>query len=134
MRWRGISAALTSEGYEHAVVDGDTPASERAQIFNLFQNTDKYRVLLAHPQCLAHGITLTAADTVIWFAPVMSLEIYDQANHRIRRVGQQHKQLILHLQSTPVERKIYRMLQTKQKVQDKLLKLFEEDTDSNPQR
>lgn len=121
----GISAALTSEGIDHATVDGDTPATERAQVFNIFQNTSKYRVILAHPQCLAHGITLTAADTVIWFAPVTSLEIYDQANHRIRRVGQQHKQLVLHLQSTPVERKIYRMLQTKQKVQDKLLDLFE---------
>ena len=130
----GISDALTSEGYEHAVIDGDTPAQERTRVFNLFQGTEKYRIILAHPQCLAHGITLTAADTVIWFAPVMSLEIYDQANHRIRRVGQAHKQLILHLQSTPVEKKIYRMLQTKQKVQDKLLKLFEEGTDSNPQR
>lgn len=129
----GISEALTSEGYEHAVIDGDTPATERARIFSLFQNTDKYRIILAHPQCLAHGITLTAADTVIWFAPVMSLEIYDQANHRIRRVGQAHKQLILHLQSTPVERKIYKMLQNKQKIQDQLLKLFEEDTDLNPQ-
>ena len=130
----GISAALTSEGYDHAVVDGDTPATERARVFNLFQNTEKYRIILAHPQCLAHGITLTAADTVIWFAPVMSLEIYDQANHRIRRVGQAHKQLVLHLQSTAVEKKIYKMLQNKQKVQDQLLKMFEEDTDDNPQR
>jgi SNF2 family DNA or RNA helicase len=122
----GISEALTREVIEHAVVSGDTPANERAQIFNLFQNTKKYRVLLAHPQCLAHGITLTAADTIIWFAPVTSLEIYDQANHRIRRVGQKHKQLLLHLQSTPVERKIYTMLRKKQKVQDQLLGLFED--------
>jgi SNF2 family DNA or RNA helicase len=122
----GIAAALTRGVIEHAVVSGDTSANERAQIFNLFQNTQKYRVLLAHPQCLAHGITLTAADTIIWFAPVTSLEIYDQANHRIRRVGQSHKQLVLHLQSTPVERKIYTMLRKKQKVQDKLLGLFEE--------
>ena len=122
----GISLALTSEGIEHAVVSGDTPATERATIFNLFQNTQKYRVILAHPQCLAHGITLTAADTIIWFAPVTSLEIYDQANHRIRRVGQIHKQLILHLQATPVERKIYALLQKKQKVQEKLLELFED--------
>jgi SNF2 family DNA or RNA helicase len=98
----------------------------RAHIFNLFQNTNSYRVIVAHPQCLAHGITLTAADTVIWFAPVTSLEIYDQANHRIRRVGQKHKQLILHLQSTPVEKKIYAMLQKKQRVQDQLLELFAE--------
>jgi SNF2 family DNA or RNA helicase len=125
----GISQALTSEGIDHATVSGDTAPAKRAQIFNLFQNSTKYRVILAHPQCLAHGITLTAADTVIWFAPVTSLEIYDQANHRIRRVGQQHKQLVLHLQSTPVEKKIYRMLQGKQKVQNKLLALFEAHTD-----
>lgn len=124
----GISEALTKAGIEHATVDGDTPQGQRAQIFNLFQNTGKYRVLLAHPQCLAHGITLTAADTIIWFAPVTSLEIYDQANHRIRRVGQKHKQLVLHLQSTAVEKKIYKMLQGKQKVQNALLKLFEEGT------
>lgn len=125
---KGISAALTSEGIEHATVDGDTSENQRAQIFNLFQNTNKYQVLLAHPQCLAHGITLTAAATVIWFAPVTSLEIYEQANARIRRVGQKHKQLVLHLQSTPVEKKIYKMLQGKQKVQNALLKLFEADT------
>ena len=128
---QGISEALTSEGIEHAVVSGDTSANERSQVFNLFQNTEKYRVIVAHPQCLAHGITLTAADTVIWFAPVTSLEIYDQANHRIRRVGQKHKQLVLHLQSTPIEKKIYRMLQNKQRVQDSLLELFEEDSRLN---
>src|SRR5690606_27599814 len=90
----GISAALTSEGIEHATVSGDTSASERGQVFNLFQNTSKYRVINAHPQCLAHGVTLTAADTIIWFAPITSNEIYDQANRRIRRIGQKHKQLI----------------------------------------
>lgn len=130
----GISQALTKEKIEHCTVSGDTPAGERAQLFNLFQNTEKFKVLNAHPQCLAHGITLTAADTVIWYAPVTSLEIYDQANHRIRRVGQTHKQLILHLQSTQVERKIYAMLQGKQQVQNKLLDLFEEHTESNPEK
>ncbi len=122
----GISAALTSEGIEHATMSGDTSMSQRSEIFNLFQNTQKYKVIAAHPQCLAHGITLTAADTVIWFSPTTSLEIYDQANHRIRRVGQAFKQLILHLQSTPVERKIYKLLQTKQRVQEALLQLFAE--------
>lgn len=122
----GIGEALTSEGIEHAIVSGDTPASERNQTFNVFQNTEKYRVLLAHPQCLAHGITLTRADTIIWFAPVTSLEIYDQANHRIRRVGQKHKQQIIMLQSTPVEKKIYALLQRKQRVQEKFLELFED--------
>lgn len=127
----GISAALTKEGIDHACVSGDTSMNDRSNIFNLFQNTEKYRVIAAHPQCLAHGITLTAADTIIWFAPVTSLEIYDQANARIRRVGQKHKQLILHLQGTKVERRIYKMLANKQKVQDDLLALFAQATDNS---
>jgi SNF2 family DNA or RNA helicase len=124
----GVSEALTNDKIEHCVVSGDTPAGQRSQLFNLFQNTGKYKVMAAHPQCLAHGITLTAADTVVWFAPITSLEIYDQANHRIRRVGQQHKQQIIHLQATPVEKKIYTMLRGKQKVQDMMLSLFEQSS------
>lgn len=122
----GISVALTGAKIDHAVVSGDTPARERNRIFNLFQNTDKFKVLLAHPECVAHGITLTAADTVVWFGPITSLEIYDQANHRIKRVGQKHKQQIIHLQSTVVERKIYKMLGTKQDTQNSFLKMFED--------
>ena len=123
----GISKLLEKEGIEHAVVHGDV--TDRDTIFNLFQNTSKYKVLLAHPQCLAHGLTLTAADTIIWTCPTASLEIYEQANARIRRVGQMHKQQILHLQATPVEKRIYALLRNKQRVQDKLLELFEEATE-----
>ena len=128
----GISAALAKEGIDHAVVSGATAANTRAEVFNDFQNTTRYKVLLAHPQCLAHGITLTTANTIVWYAPVTSLEIYEQANARIRRVGQQHKQLILHLQSTPVEKKIYKLLANNQQVQDAFLSMFADDTIQNP--
>lgn len=120
----GIATALTGENIEYAVVSGATPSKLRNQIFNIFQNTSKCKVLLAHPQCVAHGITLTAADTVVWFGPVTSLEIYDQANHRIKRIGQKHKQQIVHLQSTSVERRVYKMLQSHQDVQKSFLKMF----------
>lgn len=120
----GISDALTKEKIEHAVVSGDTSDKERNRIFHLFQNTEKYRVLAAHPQCLAHGITLTAADTIVWFGPTLSNETYDQANHRIKRVGQKHKQQIVHLQSTAVERRVYKMLRQQADVQAGFLKLF----------
>jgi SNF2 family DNA or RNA helicase len=121
----GISAALTGDGIEHACVSGDTSLAERSEIFNIFQNTSKYHVIAAHPQCLAHGVTLTAADTIIWFAPVTSLEIFDQANRRIRRVGQKHKQQVLMFQGSPVEKKIYGMLRKNQQVQNQLLDLIE---------
>ena len=123
----GISEVFVKEKIDHVIVHGDVP--DRDQIFNLFQNTDKYKVLLAHPECLAHGLTLTAADTIIWYSPTASLDIYNQSNARIRSVGQHHKQQILHIQSTPVERKIYSLLRTKTKIQDQLLEMFEDATE-----
>jgi SNF2 family DNA or RNA helicase len=81
-------------------------------------------VLLAHPQCIHHGLTLTAATTIIWYSPVCSLDIYEQANARIRRVGQKEKQLFLHLQSSQIERKVYDMLRRKQRTQDAFLEMI----------
>lgn len=122
----GLSLALEKADIEHAVVHGDV--KDRDEIFSLFQNTNKYRVLLAHPECMAHGITLTAADTIIWWLPTASLETYEQANARIRRVGQKNKQQILHIQSTNVEKRLYSLLRKKQRLQDQFLRLLEEAT------
>lgn len=128
--WRhlieGLSARLTDEEIDHAVVHGDV--KKRELIFGAFQNTTQYRVLLAHPGCVHHGLTLTAATTIIWYSPVCSLDIYEQANARIRRVGQKHKQLFLHLQSSQIERKVYQMLRSKQRTQDAFLEMIKTST------
>lgn len=124
----GIEERLKKEGIDCATVSGETPRGDRDQLFNIFQNTGKLRVLVAHPQCMAHGVTLTAADTIIWFAPTTSLEIFEQANARIRRVGQKHKQLVLMFQSTDAEKRMYSRLRSKQKVQNTLLEMFAENS------
>lgn len=137
----GVGQALVFAAFKHALggihaavkganwlvddpVSGDTPLAERSRIFKDFQD-GKTKAIIAHPQCLAHGITLTAADTVIWFGPIASLEIYEQANARIRRTGQTKKQQFLHMQATNAERKLYQMLIEKQTIQQSLLSLFE---------
>jgi hypothetical protein len=113
---------------EHALIHGDVPVGERNRIFDAFQRTSQYKVILAHPACMSHGLTLTSADTIIWYCPLPNLDIYEQANARIRRVGQRHRQQVFHLQATPVERRIYSLLRRKAKVQDMLLSLFEDQT------
>ncbi len=77
---------------------------------------------------MSHGLTLTAADTIIWFAPTTNLETFEQANARIRRIGQKHKQQILMFQATKAERQMYARLRAKQQVQNMLLDMFEEAT------
>ena len=124
----GVMQALQANGIEAALVSGDTPAKARAEIFNLFQNTVKYKALVAHHAVLAHGLTLTSANTVIWYGPITSLELYDQSNARIRRVGQMHHQLFIHMFSTPVEKRVYNLLINKIDAQDQLLQLLEQAT------
>jgi len=115
-----------SKRWSTVKVSGDTPAGERGRIFGAFQLTPEPHVIVAHPACMAHGLTLTEASTVIWYGPVQSLELYEQANGRITRAGQKYSQLIVHLMSTKVEEKIYDRLRRRAQMQGLLLELFEQ--------
>jgi SNF2 family DNA or RNA helicase len=123
----GLHQRLLKAKVDCALIHGGTNKTERDQIFSGFQHRSSPRVLVAHPQCMAHGLTLTAANTIIWFTPTTSLEIYEQANARITRPGQEHKALIIHLQSTAIERRIYNRLQKKASIQGALLDMFDDN-------
>lgn len=120
-----VFQALAAAGVDAAQVSGKTPAGERDLIFNAFQKAESPRVLVAHPKCMAHGLTLTAANVIVWYTPTSSLETYEQACARITRPGQTRKSLIVHLTGTPVESKLYRRLQQKASTQGALLEMFE---------
>lgn len=124
----GISKHLRSEGVDFAEVTGDTSSAERMAIFSAFQGTDKFKVLNAHPECMSHGLTLTAADTIIWFGPTTKLETYEQANARIRRVGQAHKQQIIKLVASPLERMVYTRLEARHALQENVLDMLSDLT------
>ncbi len=52
-------------------------------------NSGKIRHLVADPRSLGHGLNLQQGGcTVIWYSPTWSRELYDQANARIARKGQ----------------------------------------------
>lgn len=106
-------------------INGSVSSSERARIFGEFQNTPNPRVLVAQPAAMSHGLTLTAASTIVWFAPITSTEVYTQANGRITRPGQKHTQFIIHIEGSEIERRIYDRLTKKQAMQGALLDLFE---------
>lgn len=125
---QGLSAAFEKAEIEHATISGDTSKGNRDEIFSAFQNTGKFKAIIAHPAAMAHGLTLTAADTIIWAGPVADLEIFQQANARITRLGQQHKQLVLMIGGTPAEKRIYQSLANKEAIQNKFLDLLQADS------
>ncbi len=118
--------AHVSKRWSCAAVSGDTLEGERSSVFGQFQLTPDPHVIVAHPKCMAHGLTLTEASTVVWFGPVPSLELYEQANARITRSGQRHSQLIVHLMGTRVEKDIFNRLRNRSAMQGVLLDLFKE--------
>ena len=112
------------------VISGDVTAPNRARIFKSFQEEQDPQVLIIQPQAAAHGVTLTAASTVVWFGPTTSLDIYLQANARAYRKGQQEKVLVVHLQGSEVERRLYKALQTKNTAHIGLMDLYREILDT----
>jgi SNF2 family DNA or RNA helicase len=115
-----IVTHLTKQGYGVGQIHGDVTASKRGQIINDFQTTDNIRVLVMQPQATAHGITLTAADTVVFFGPLMSVEQYVQCIARADRKGQDSdKVTVVHIESSPIEKKLFKAMNTK--VNDSIL-------------
>jgi SNF2 family DNA or RNA helicase len=87
-------------------------------------------VLVIQPQAAAHGVTLTAANVVIWYSPVTSVETYLQANARVHRKGQVNPVTVVHVQGSPVEGKLYKMLENKLDDHTKLVDLYRNEIGS----
>jgi len=75
---------------EGSIVDyyGLTPQDERQDNIRKFQNGDECRFLVGTPQTGGYGITLTKANTVIYYSNGYDLEKRLQSEDRAHRIGQ----------------------------------------------
>jgi SNF2 family DNA or RNA helicase len=112
--------------YSRRVILGSTPVKERNEIIRAFQQERDPHVLIAHPETISHGQTLTAASTTVWYGPTDKTDVYIQANKRMHRPGQKRPCAVVNLAATPLEREIYRRLASNESMQGLLLKLVEE--------
>ena len=117
---------LRKDGLTTEVIRGDVPVAKRTDIFKRFQTADDPKVLVIQPQSAAHGVTLTAANTVVWWGPTPSLETYAQANARVHRSGQKHPCTVVQLQGSPAEKRIYSLLDNRINVHTKMIDLYKE--------
>jgi SNF2 family DNA or RNA helicase len=122
-----VAEYLTNKGISNRIINGDVSATMRSTIIDAFQQAEDPHVLVIQPQSASHGVTLTAANTVVFWSPVMSVETYLQCIARIDRVGQKNKMTVVHLQGSDVERKMYKMLQGKVDLHTKLVDLYREE-------
>ena len=122
-----VARHLNQQGVTNEIIEGSVSAKVRSDIINKFQTAKDPRVLVIQPQAASHGVTLTAADTVVFWSPVMSVETYIQCIARIDRVGQVNSMTVVHLQGAEVERRVYQMLQGKVDSHEKLVDLYKQE-------
>lgn len=106
------------------VINGKVNPNKRADIVNKFQTDPDPRVLIIQPAAASHGLTLTEANTIIWYAPVTSVETYLQANARINRPGQKNSMSIVHICGSDVEDRLYKMLRGNIANHEKVIDLY----------
>ena len=120
---------LRADGVTSEVIRGDVSAPKRTEIFARFQDQPDPQVLVIQPQAAAHGVTLTAANTVVWWGPTSSLETYAQANARVHRSGQKHKCTVIQLAGSNAEKRIYRLLDERINIHTEMINLYKEILD-----
>jgi SNF2 family DNA or RNA helicase len=123
--WKHQKAMLIEEaekrGLSYCLIDGTVPDGKRHENVEYFQR-GMYRIMFAHPQSAAHGLTLTKGIATIWPSPVYNLEHYQQGFRRIYRAGQTQKtETITLIAEDTIETKVWEALSAKKLRMDDLL-------------
>ena len=86
--------SILKEKYGEEVVEsyyGDTPGEKRQEIVERFQKDKTLRFFIGQPRTGGYGLTLTAANTVIYYSNSYDLEVRLQSEDRVHRISQTSK-------------------------------------------
>ena len=118
-----ITEALTKAHGPGSTVSyfGDTTDEERSSAIEQFQNGTA-RFFVGNPQTGGYGITLTAANTVIYFANSFDLAVRMQSEDRAHRIGQtDHVTYIDFISEKTIDEKIVKALRNKMDIASTVL-------------
>ena len=125
---RTLERQLTNAGISVGVLNGDVSVSQRKLIIQDFKSKPDPHLLLCHPKVMAHGLNLTEADYLIFYAPIYSYDEYAQVIERFNRAGQTRKMTVVRMGAHPLEWSIYRTLDGRGATQQTVLDLYAEVT------
>lgn len=125
--FKGIVRALEKElapHYSVGTLNGDVSPGARNRIINEFKMGPDPHILLCHPKVMSHGLNLTEADTLIFYAPIYSNDEFQQVTERFNRAGQKRKMTIIRMAGHPLEWEIYRLIDARKAGQNSILDLY----------
>lgn len=102
---------------EYSYITGEIKTDERGKMCDDFQNNDNIKLFIAQIQTAGLGITLTAADTAVFYSLDFNYANYSQAIARTHRIGQKNICTYINLISTEtVDEKIIKALECKEDI------------------
>ena len=85
-----IQSLLEKKKIRYASIYGDIKIEDRGLIVQEFQTKPEIKVFLAQIDTAGLGITLTAADTCVYYSKNFNYAAYSQSLARIHRIGQKN--------------------------------------------
>lgn len=92
-----IQRLLDSKKIRYQSIYGDIKISDRGAIVDDFQTNPETKVILCQIDTAGLGITLTAADTCVYYSVNFNYAAYSQSLARIHRIGQRNACTYIHL-------------------------------------
>lgn len=92
-----IQRLLDRRKIRYCSIYGDIKIDDRGDIVKEFQTNPKVKVFLAQIDTAGLGITLTAADTCVYYSVNFNYAAYSQSLARIHRIGQRNRCTYIHL-------------------------------------
>lgn len=92
-----IQKLLEKKKIKYCSIYGDIKIDDRGVIVKEFQNNPDVKVFLAQIDTAGLGITLTAADTCVYYSVNFNYAAYSQSLARIHRIGQRNRCTYIHL-------------------------------------
>ena len=93
----GITELLDKRKLSYVSLSGETKMADRGELVRQFQEDPEVRVFLAQIDTAGLGITLTAADTCVYYSLTYNYASYSQSLSRIHRIGQENRCTYIHL-------------------------------------
>ena len=104
-------------GIKYSYITGEIKTEDRGEMRDRFQNDENIKLFIAQIQTAGLGITLTAADTAVFYSLDFNYANYSQAIARTHRIGQKNTCTYINLVAKDtVDEKIIKALENKESI------------------
>lgn len=122
--WTSITDEIVNRlnKYSPLVITGETKDSDRQVLVNEFQTNDKNKIIIGTVGAMGTGLTLTAAQNVIFVDEPWNMGIREQAEDRCHRIGQNNTvNIYILLTKNTIDERIHNLVQSKGDISDAIV-------------